>query len=140
MCCVYDGLEPHNHYEPQQDTNNPVPSRILKQATSSSWQHRGSSGIRLDDITKGGKSAIVEPNLLKTCSSVPRNGPRHVGAPGRLIIWLRFTPIFLKYLFNAVFQIYFSDVLAPLISWHHWQLSRPLIWSCLFLSCYMVDT
>jgi hypothetical protein len=34
--------------------------RILKQATSSSWQHRGSSGIRLDDITKGGKSAIVE--------------------------------------------------------------------------------
>jgi hypothetical protein len=24
MCCVYDGLEPHNHYEPQQDTNNPI--------------------------------------------------------------------------------------------------------------------
>jgi hypothetical protein len=23
--CVYDGLEPHNHYEPQQDTNNPIP-------------------------------------------------------------------------------------------------------------------
>jgi hypothetical protein len=20
MCCVYDGLEPHNQYEPQQDT------------------------------------------------------------------------------------------------------------------------
>jgi hypothetical protein len=26
MCCVYDGLEPHNHYEPQQDTNNPISS------------------------------------------------------------------------------------------------------------------
>jgi hypothetical protein len=26
MCYVYDGLEPHNHYEPQQDTNNPIPS------------------------------------------------------------------------------------------------------------------
>jgi hypothetical protein len=25
MCCVYDGLEPHNNYEPQQDTNNPIP-------------------------------------------------------------------------------------------------------------------
>jgi hypothetical protein len=25
MCCVYDGLEPYNHYEPQQDTNNPNP-------------------------------------------------------------------------------------------------------------------
>jgi hypothetical protein len=24
MCCVYDGLEPHNHYEPLQDTNNPI--------------------------------------------------------------------------------------------------------------------
>jgi hypothetical protein len=23
MCCVYDGLEPYNHYEPQQDANNP---------------------------------------------------------------------------------------------------------------------
>jgi hypothetical protein len=21
MCCVYDGLETYNHYEPQQDTN-----------------------------------------------------------------------------------------------------------------------
>jgi hypothetical protein len=24
--CVYDGLEPHNQYEPQQDTNNPIPT------------------------------------------------------------------------------------------------------------------
>jgi hypothetical protein len=29
MCCVYDGLEPHNHYEPQQDTNNQIPINIL---------------------------------------------------------------------------------------------------------------
>jgi hypothetical protein len=29
MCCVYGGLEPYNHYEPQQDTNNPNPSKIL---------------------------------------------------------------------------------------------------------------
>jgi hypothetical protein len=28
MCCVYDGLEPYNHYEPQQDTNNPNPRNI----------------------------------------------------------------------------------------------------------------
>jgi hypothetical protein len=27
MCCVYDGLEPYNHYEPQQDTNNPIPRK-----------------------------------------------------------------------------------------------------------------
>jgi hypothetical protein len=25
MCCVYDGLEPHNRYEPQQDTTNLIP-------------------------------------------------------------------------------------------------------------------
>jgi hypothetical protein len=25
---VYNGLEPHNHYEPQQDTHNPIPSVI----------------------------------------------------------------------------------------------------------------
>jgi hypothetical protein len=29
MCCVYDGLEKYNHYEPQQDTNNPNPT-VLK--------------------------------------------------------------------------------------------------------------
>jgi hypothetical protein len=29
MCCVYDGLEPYNHYEPQQDTNNPNPRKIV---------------------------------------------------------------------------------------------------------------
>jgi hypothetical protein len=28
MCCVYDGLEPYNHYEPQQDTN-PIPTEKL---------------------------------------------------------------------------------------------------------------
>jgi hypothetical protein len=28
MCCVYDGLERHNNYEPQQDTNNPIPIPI----------------------------------------------------------------------------------------------------------------
>jgi hypothetical protein len=29
MCCVYDGLEPYNHYEPQQDTNNPNPCMFV---------------------------------------------------------------------------------------------------------------
>jgi hypothetical protein len=27
-CCVYDGPNPYNHYEPQQDTNNPIPIKI----------------------------------------------------------------------------------------------------------------
>jgi hypothetical protein len=31
---VYDGLEPHNHYEPQQDTNNPIPTNILTELHS----------------------------------------------------------------------------------------------------------
>jgi hypothetical protein len=30
MCCVYDGLEPHSHYEPQQDTNNQIPIDNIK--------------------------------------------------------------------------------------------------------------
>jgi hypothetical protein len=29
---VYDGLEPHDHYGPQQDTNNPIPIKIMKDA------------------------------------------------------------------------------------------------------------
>jgi hypothetical protein len=37
MCCVYDGLEPHNLYEPQQDTNNPVPIKILTFLIQFSW-------------------------------------------------------------------------------------------------------
>jgi hypothetical protein len=36
-----------------------------------------------------------------------RTGPRHVGAPCRLIIWRPFKPI-------NIFPIYSSDVLAPL--------------------------
>jgi hypothetical protein len=30
MCCVYDGLEPYNHYEPQQDTNNPNSMKYMR--------------------------------------------------------------------------------------------------------------
>jgi hypothetical protein len=51
-----------------------------------------------------------------------RTGPKHVGAPGRLIFWLPFKPIFFKYLFKTIFPMYSSDVLAPRVSWGPGQL------------------
>jgi hypothetical protein len=48
MCCVYDGLEPYNHYEPQQDTNNPNPTTVLhKDVLSGSIPRPISTKIRL---------------------------------------------------------------------------------------------
>jgi hypothetical protein len=44
LSCVYDGLEPHNHYEPQQDTNDPNPdydvseSQIIQSPTTTVGQ------------------------------------------------------------------------------------------------------
>jgi hypothetical protein len=28
-CCLYDGTKPYNRYEPQKDTNNPIPNNNL---------------------------------------------------------------------------------------------------------------
>jgi hypothetical protein len=39
MFCVYDGLEPYNHYEPQQDTNNPNPPNICFDALNRSTRN-----------------------------------------------------------------------------------------------------
>jgi hypothetical protein len=56
MCCVYDGLEPHNHYEPQQDTNNQIPIDNIKVdlseiiCESRSWSELK---IHLKDIDDG---------------------------------------------------------------------------------------
>jgi hypothetical protein len=75
-----------------------------------------------------------------------RAGPRHVGAPGRLIIWRPFKPIFFKNLFNFYLAgarrhwfsigIYFLPVMyvsrvVTWVNWHHisdlfqWYFSAP---------------
>jgi hypothetical protein len=56
-----------------------------------------------------------------------RAGLRHVDAPGRLIIWRPFKPMFFKCLFNTIIEIYSSDVLPPLIAWPPGQLTGWLV-------------
>jgi hypothetical protein len=45
MCCVYDGLEPHNHYEPQQDTNNPISINTITITSQSYVKHKLQIGL-----------------------------------------------------------------------------------------------
>jgi hypothetical protein len=50
---------------------------------------------------------------MKYCDIItPMTGPRYVRAPGRLIIWGLFKPIFFKY-----FMLIKIDVVTPLIGW-----------------------
>jgi hypothetical protein len=76
-------------------------------------------------------------NIQRIHSKAFKGGPRHVGAPGRLIIWCPLNPIFFKYLFNISKVQHISDSfqrcrsaayrLAPRAAA---RLARPLIHPC----------